>query len=148
MVNYKREKLIFLLFLGLLLIFNFLFIYSYASEMQDIEEIADELSDTINIASEPDYPPYCIIDEEGNADGFSVELFKEAAAAVGLDVRIKTGIWSQIKEDLAEGRIDALPLVGRTPEREELFDFTIPYLSLHGAVFVRAGTKVHCGFER
>jgi PAS domain S-box-containing protein len=96
--------------------------------------------DSIVIASEPDYPPYCIVDENAQADGFSVDLFKAAAEAVGLNVEIKIGVWSQIKTDLAEGRIDALPLVGRTPEREEVFDFTMPYLSLHGAVFVRKGT--------
>ncbi|MGM0566365.1 MAG: transporter substrate-binding domain-containing protein [Bacteroidota bacterium] len=97
------------------------------------------LPDTIHIASEPDYPPYCTVDENGNADGFSVELFKAAADAVGFNVHVKVGVWNHIKSDLAEGRIDALPLVGRTPEREELFDFTMPYLSLHGAVFVRKG---------
>jgi len=98
--------------------------------------------DTIFIASEPDYPPYCIVDEKGNADGFSIDLFKAAADAVGLHVDIKVGVWSKIKNDLANGKIDALPLVGRTPEREELYDFTMPYLSLHGAVFVRKGTTV------
>ncbi|MCF8235481.1 MAG: transporter substrate-binding domain-containing protein [Bacteroidales bacterium] len=97
--------------------------------------------DTIYIASEPDYPPYCIIDANGYADGFSVELFKASADAVGLQVDVKIGIWNKIMNDLAEGRIDALPLVGRTPEREKLFDFTMPYLSLHGAVFVRQGTS-------
>ncbi len=97
-------------------------------------------SDTITIASEPDYPPYCMIDEKGQPSGFSLDLFKAAAKAVGLKVNIKIGIWSKIKQDLVEGKIDALPLVGRTPEREELFDFTLPYLSLHGAVFVREGT--------
>lgn len=94
-------------------------------------------SDTLLIASEPDYPPYCFIDANGNPDGFSVDLFKAAAEAAGLRVKIKIGIWNQIKTDLAEGRLDALPLVGRTPEREEIFDFTMPYLSLRGAVFVR-----------
>ena len=97
-------------------------------------------TDTIVIGSEPDYPPYCILDDNGNADGFSVDLFKAAAAAVGLEVEIRIDIWSRIMEDLATGEIDALPLVGRTPEREELFDFTLPYMSLHGAVFVRRGT--------
>jgi len=95
---------------------------------------------SIVVASEPDYPPYCIVDENGNADGFSVELFKAAAEAAGLQVGIKIGVWNRIKSDLAEGQIDALPLVGRTPEREGVFDFTMPYLSLHGAVFVRKGT--------
>ena len=99
------------------------------------------IHDTITIASEPDYPPYCIVNADGKADGFSVELFKAATDAVGLNVEIKIGIWNQIKQDLAEGRIDALPLVGITPEREHLYDFTMPYLSLHGAVFVRKGTE-------
>ncbi|MDW7681603.1 MAG: transporter substrate-binding domain-containing protein, partial [bacterium] len=90
----------------------------------------------ISAASEPAYPPYCIVDADGNADGFSVELFKAAAAAVGIEVDIKIGVWKQIKQDLAEGKIDALPLVGRTPEREALYEFTFPYMSLHGAVFM------------
>ena len=104
---------------------------------------SDTLSFTIKsitIASEPDYPPYCIIDEHGNADGFSVDLFLAAAKAVNIEVDIRIGVWNQIKQDLAEGRIDALPLVGRTPEREEMFDFTMSYLRLHGAVFVQKGT--------
>lgn len=94
----------------------------------------------ITIASEPDYPPYCIVNEEGNADGFAVDLFKAATEAVGISVEIKIGVWSKIKEDLAQGRIDALPLVGRTPEREPFYDFTLPYLSLHGAIFVNQKT--------
>jgi PAS domain S-box-containing protein len=78
-----------------------------------------------------------MVDAEGNAEGFSVDLFRAAARAAGLNVNIKIGVWSYIKETLAEGKIDALPLVGRTPERELLFDFTMPYLSLHGAIFTR-----------
>jgi PAS domain S-box-containing protein len=98
------------------------------------------IADTITIASEPDYPPYCLLDENGNAAGFSVDLFKAAAQAVGLEVKVNVGVWNVIKEDLKEGRIDALPVVGRTPEREHIFDFTMPYLSLHGAIFVRNST--------
>jgi len=94
----------------------------------------------IDIASEPDYPPYCFVDENGSAAGFSVELFTAAAAAMNIDVRVRVGLWNDIKQDLAEGNIDALPLVGRTPEREAVFDFTIPYLSLYGGIVVREDT--------
>lgn len=97
--------------------------------------------DTITIASEPDYPPYCYIDQNGNAAGFSIDLFRAAAEAVDLEVEIRIGLWSRIKQDLAEGKIDALPLVGRTPEREAAYDFTMPYLSLHGAIFVIKGNN-------
>ncbi|MCF8227239.1 MAG: transporter substrate-binding domain-containing protein [Bacteroidales bacterium] len=92
--------------------------------------------DTIYIAAEPDYPPWSMVDENGNPDGLSVELFLAAAEAAGLTVDAKTGIWNIIMQDLAEGRIDALPLVGRTPDREAIFDFSMPYSSLHGAIFV------------
>ncbi|GEM_PF-609840 len=97
--------------------------------------------DTIVIASEPDYPPYCFIDENGNAAGFAIDLFLAAAKTVDLEVEIRIGIWSKIKQDLAEGKIDALPLVGRTPERKANYDFTLAYMSLHGAVFVRKETQ-------
>ena len=100
----------------------------------------DSVLGTITIGSEPHYPPFCFLDEKGNADGFSIELFKAAAKAAGLQVEIKIGFWERVMDDLIMGRIDALPLVGRTPEREDLFDFTLPYLSLRGAVFVRDET--------
>ncbi|MFW5821161.1 MAG: transporter substrate-binding domain-containing protein [Bacteroidota bacterium] len=132
-----RNKIIYFL----LLIF-----YTYPAQNVFSQNISGDteysyIKDKIVIASEPDYPPYCIVDDNGNADGFSVDLFKAAADAVGIEVDIKTGIWSTIRQDLAEGKVDALPLVGRTPEREELFDFTLPYISLHGAIFVRDGTR-------
>lgn len=93
------------------------------------------VTDTILIAAEPDYPPYCSIDEDGNAQGFAIDIFKAVARASGFEVKIKIGLWNTIKQDLINGQLDALPVVGRTPEREEIFDFTLPYLTLNGAIF-------------
>ena len=93
----------------------------------------------VRSGSELDYPPYCLVTANGEADGFSAELLRASLAAVGRAVEFRVGPWKEIKQDLAEGRLDALPLVGRTPEREALFDFTFPYLTMHGAIFVRRG---------
>ena len=90
----------------------------------------------IRSASEYDYPPFCLVDSSGRADGFSVELLRAALQAMGRDVTYRTGPWSQVRGWLENGEVDALPLVGRTPERETLFDFTFPYMSLHGAIVV------------
>jgi len=122
--------------------FNLLFSFiSCLNAQSDIPEAVNHrIIKKISISSEPDYPPYCIVDKNGNADGFSIDLFKAACKAVNIEVNINIGIWNQIKQDLTEGRIDALPLVGRSPEREPFYDFTFPYLTLHGAVFVRKGT--------
>ncbi|MGM0613081.1 MAG: transporter substrate-binding domain-containing protein [Bacteroidota bacterium] len=102
-----------------------------------IKDSENNSRDTLTVAAEPEYPPYSFVNQEGNPEGLAIDLMKEAAKAAGLNVKFKIGVWSHIKQELANGQIDALPLVGRTPEREELFDFTMPYLSLHGAVFVR-----------
>jgi len=110
---------------------------SYAQDPNDTIKI-----NKIRIASEPDYPPYCMITKDGKPEGFAIDLFLAAAKAVNLQVEIKIGVWEKIRKDLEDGEIDALPLVGRTPEREALYDFTLPYLSLHGAVFVREGSEI------
>lgn len=87
---------------------------------------------------EVDYPPFCFADDSGEAAGFSVELFTKALDAMGRDVSFEMGTWKEVRGWLESGSVDALPLVGRTPEREDIFDFTFPYMTLHGAAVVRA----------
>ena len=57
--------------------------------------------------------------------------------AVGLDVEFYVGPWAKIKQDLAHGKIQVLPLVGRTFEREKIYDFSVPYQTSYGGIFVR-----------
>jgi ABC-type amino acid transport substrate-binding protein/signal transduction histidine kinase len=90
---------------------------------------------------EIDYPPFCIVHEDGRADGFSVELLRAALARMGREVTFRAGPWSEVRGWLESGEVDCLPLVGRTPEREALFDFTVPYLTMHGAIVVRKDTE-------
>ncbi len=89
---------------------------------------------------EPDYPPYCLVTQDQQADGFAVELLRAALKALGREVVFQVGPWAELKQSLADGRLQALPLVGRTPEREALYDFTFPYLTMHGAIVVRSET--------
>ncbi|MBN1864566.1 MAG: transporter substrate-binding domain-containing protein [Victivallales bacterium] len=92
-------------------------------------------------ACEIDYPPFCFVDENGEASGFSVELLRCALEAMGAQVSFKVGVWSDVKAMLEEGEVEVLPLVGRTPEREALFDFSFSYISMYGAIVVRRDTK-------
>jgi two-component system, cell cycle sensor histidine kinase and response regulator CckA len=95
----------------------------------------------VRTAAEIDYPPFSFVDEQGRVSGFSVELLRAALTAMGRDSTFRTGPWAEVRTWLEEGAIDALPLVGRTPEREQLFDFTFPYMTLHGAIVVRDETE-------
>ncbi len=95
----------------------------------------------IRSASELDYPPFALVTPEGKADGFAVDLLKATAETMGREVSFRVGPWHVIKQDLAKGRLDVLPLVARTRERAKVYDFSIPYLSMHGAMVVRKGDK-------
>lgn len=98
----------------------------------------------VRAASEYDYPPYCVVGADGQADGFAVELLRAALKVMGREVSFTLGPWNQVKQDLARGTVEVLPLVGRTPEREALYDFTFPYLTMHGAIIVREEvTDIH-----
>ncbi len=88
-------------------------------------------------ACEYDYPPFCFVGHNEKAAGFSVELLQAALEAMGQRADFRIGTWNAIKDELAQGKLDVLPLVGRTPEREDIFDFTVPYLTLHGTIVVR-----------
>jgi two-component system sensor histidine kinase EvgS len=101
----------------------------------------EEAKAPLRSGCEVDYPPFCIVHEDGQADGFAVELMRAALAKMGREVTFRTGQWAEVRSWLERDEIDALPLVGRTPEREKLFDFTIPYLTMHGAIVVRKDTE-------
>lgn len=89
---------------------------------------------------ETDYPPFCIVDAQGRTDGFSVELFREALGSMNRTTTFRTGTWEEAKGWLERGEVQALPLVGRTPEREAIYDFTFSYMTLSGAIVVRNET--------
>ncbi|MCF7886143.1 MAG: transporter substrate-binding domain-containing protein, partial [Candidatus Marinimicrobia bacterium] len=98
----------------------------------------------IKAGCEYNYSPYCFENKEGQAAGFSVELLKAAASEMDLKIDFKTGVWSKLKQNLANKELDALPLVGRTPVREDIYDFTFPYLTMHGTIVVRKDqTNIH-----
>ncbi len=90
-------------------------------------------------ASELDYPPFALVQPDGTAGGFSVDLLKAATEAVGLSVTFKVGPWNDLKRELAERTLDVLPLVSYSEERDKVYDFTTAYLRMNGTVFVKEG---------
>ncbi len=101
--------------------------------------VSSAFADTaiLDAGSEIDYPPFCIADAQGQADGLAVELLQAAAQATGREVRFQVGRWADVKQSLIEARVDVLPLVAYTPDRERVMDFTRPYLTMAGSIVMR-----------
>jgi PAS domain S-box-containing protein len=91
------------------------------------------------VGSERDFPPYALVDENGQAAGYSVDLIKAVAQAMGIRLRFVTGPWDSLWNGLVSGRLDALPVVARLPERESLVEFSLPHTETFDAFFVRRG---------
>jgi len=87
-------------------------------------------------ATEYDYPPFSVV-TNGKADGFSVELLQAVANEMGLEIEFHVDHWDTIKKELEDGQLDVLPLVGYSEERDDYFDFTVPYIVMRGNIFVR-----------
>ncbi|MEG3639599.1 transporter substrate-binding domain-containing protein [Magnetococcus sp. PR-3] len=101
----------------------------------------------IRVGSELDYPPYALVNQAGEADGYSVDLFKAVAKVMGLEVQFQVGPWDTVRTALEQGHIEALPLVGYSPERDKLFDFTPPHTISYAAVFKNKNTKMPSRIE-
>ncbi|MEJ2157257.1 MAG: transporter substrate-binding domain-containing protein [Desulfobacteraceae bacterium] len=104
-----------------------------------VEIHADSTVRVLKSASELDYPPFALVRPDRSADGFSVELLRAVARTMGVPVEINVGPWPEIKQKLARGDLDLLPLVSYSRQRDEVFDFSVPYLRMHGTIFVRKG---------
>lgn len=97
---------------------------------------------TIIIGDDKDYPPYSFIDENGNPTGFDVELAKAAAEAMGFKVKIKLGVWNDIRNELESGKIDAIAGMFYSKDREKNYSFTTKSTITRADVFTKNGKNV------
>jgi len=91
----------------------------------------------ITVGCELDYPPYEVVDSNGNADGFSIDLIKAIAAEMNLTLRFLVAPWNELRTKLERGAIDALPAVAYSVERDRFLDFGTPYIISHAVIFTR-----------
>lgn len=101
-----------------------------------------ENSEVIIAGGDHYYPPYEFINKKGEPDGFNIEIVKAVSQAMGLSIDIKLGVWLDVREKLNNEEIDMLAGMFYTPERDKLYDFSIPHFIASYAVFVRKDSKI------
>jgi PAS domain S-box-containing protein len=95
----------------------------------------------VRVGSEVEFIPYAFVDKEGQAAGFSVDLIRAVAQAMGLQIEITAGTWDSVWSQLVAGQLDVLPIVARLPGRARLVDFSLPHTETYDAFFVRPGSR-------
>lgn len=87
-----------------------------------------------------DNAPFSFVEREGGRpEGFVNDLMAEVEALMGLRFERRVGSTAEILAAFAAGEVDVLQSFARFPEREARVDFSVPYLVMAGAIFVREG---------
>ncbi|WP_166262285.1 transporter substrate-binding domain-containing protein [Marinobacter salicampi] len=84
-----------------------------------------------------DWPPFEFV-QDGEIKGLVPDLVARLEANLGVNFsEASSDTWAAAEQDLAEGRVDILPALPRTPRREDKFLFSRPYLTLPIALAIR-----------
>jgi len=83
------------------------------------------------------YPPFSYIDDKGEVVGFDVDVAREFAKRLGVDMKVETPSWEIITAGNWKGRWD-ICVCSMTPtkERAEVLDFVLQYYSSPAIVVV------------
>jgi two-component system cell cycle sensor histidine kinase/response regulator CckA len=81
--------------------------------------------------------PYGFTDEQGKPTGFSNDLFDAVARVLRLEIRRVSLPGRELHERFREGQFDLLQAFSQTVDRDSYADFSVPYLTLQGAIFIQ-----------
>jgi ABC-type amino acid transport substrate-binding protein len=95
------------------------------------------------VGTSADYEPFEFVDENGDFVGYDIDLIKEIAARLDVELQIEDMEFNSLIASLQQGRIDAvIAAISPNPERLEQADFTIPYHQSKQAVLVKSGSDI------
>ncbi|MDH3381735.1 MAG: transporter substrate-binding domain-containing protein, partial [Flavobacteriaceae bacterium] len=97
--------------------------------------------DTLVYGGDQDYPPYEFLDKNGVAQGFNIDLMKELAKELNLNIKIKLGHWPVIKKEFEEKGTIHITDMFYSVGRDRYLDFTIPIEVQYDEIFVRNDNK-------
>jgi ABC-type amino acid transport substrate-binding protein len=95
----------------------------------------------IVVGSAADAFPHSFVDAAGAPQGFAVEVLDAAARAMNLRVRRVSLPNQVIQANFLRGEYDMLECYGQSLVRAEKCDFSVPYNTLDGTIFVRSDAE-------
>ena len=84
------------------------------------------------------WPPFDMFSPSGEYRGISADYLALLKQRLGFQVEeVRFGSFGETLDALREGRIDAMPSMARTPEREAFAVFTLPYIRSQPVIICR-----------
>ena len=108
----------------------------------DAPERSLEARQPLVVGATNDSFPYGFVNEHGKWDGFAADLLDAVADVMRLRMRRTMMPARELHESFRQGQFDLLQAYSQTADREGHADFSVPFLELQGAVFVRRDAGV------
>jgi len=89
----------------------------------------------IRVAIDDTYPPYSFRSADGKLQGISVDQWREWERVTGRKVDLLGMAWNNALSEVLTGRVDVIDTIFETPQREKLFRFGPPYVSIVSSIF-------------
>ena len=117
------------------LIFSLLSLISLSAQAVECK-----VGDTI-LAANNKLSPFFFLNEQQQNAGIVYELGSRLAELMGENVCIKGMDWAQAQDELLAGRVNALLHINPSPTRNEVLDFSTPFLASQFVYFVKRSNK-------
>jgi polar amino acid transport system substrate-binding protein len=101
-----------------------------AVEVSDEDDLLDQVlaAGKLVVATDANYAPWSFINDQGELDGFDVDVGREVAARLGVDVEFVTPDWEAVIGGGWDAQWDvSIGSMTPTDERAEVLWFTDPY---------------------
>lgn len=108
-----------------------------ADSVQVTDKAAAEADKVFTVGFDQEFPPMGFVDENGEFTGFDLELAKEAAKRMGMEIQLQPIAWDAKDMELESGTIDCIWNGFTMTGREDGYTWTTPYMS-NTQVFVVA----------
>lgn len=92
----------------------------------------------IFLGVDPEFAPFEYFDKNGSYQGIASEYIRILNMRLGLNMQVVPDLtWKEAVESVKNGKLDALPCVDKTYERQHFLKFTKPYLNYHRVIITR-----------
>ena len=100
------------------------------------------------VGTEGTYAPFTFHDDSGELTGFDVEISREVAKRLGVEVEFLETQWDAMFAGLDAKRFDMVAnQVGIKPERQEKYDFSDPYITSKAVLIAHEDNDTVKSFE-
>lgn len=106
-------------------------------ELTDQEKIWIKKHPRVSVGGSPDWTPFNFVNKQGQYSGIANDYLNLVSNKTGLTFDVSIDKWSNNLQKIRDHKIDVLPAVYFTEERNQYLTYTTPYFEMLDYFFIR-----------